>query len=160
MERNRAPGELHYIHQSTDFLSCSLPEQEIATMSSLIWLALPALLALVLVSKFVSNGKVPPEQTFRCAKCGTRSAHNERTIEAWRQGKQKLFLPQLPQNLANRKRIPSPERPTAGGTNGLPRTVRSSNCFVGEYGDAGHFSDMSGLLRSIRPQLSSSPARV
>lgn len=52
--------------------------------------------------------------------------------------------PRTPRREGPATGIPSPETPTACWTNGLPRTVRSSYCFVGEYGDASHFSDMSG----------------
>jgi len=77
-------------------------------MSSLIWLALPVLLAIILVSKFVTNGKVPPEETFRCTKCGTRTVHNERTINAWRQGKHKFFCRNCHKNWLSESEFHSP----------------------------------------------------
>jgi hypothetical protein len=40
---------------------------------------------------FRDSGRLPPQKTFRCARCSTNEMHSSRTIEAWRAGKKKLF---------------------------------------------------------------------
>ena len=47
-------------------------------------------LAAVVVWLFVGR-RLPPQKTFRCARCSTIEAHSARTIDAWRAGKTKLF---------------------------------------------------------------------
>lgn len=60
-------------------------------MTLMMFLALVIVLALFVVAKFVSTGKIPPEKGFRCSKCGNYAVHDERTIKAWRNEKHKFF---------------------------------------------------------------------
>lgn len=45
---------------------------------------------LALVAKLVPK-RQPPEKFFKCSRCHTLTRHNNRTIEAWRNGKPKFF---------------------------------------------------------------------
>jgi hypothetical protein len=45
---------------------------------------------LALVAKLVPK-RQPPERFFKCSRCHTLTRHNNRTIEAWRNGKPKFF---------------------------------------------------------------------
>ena len=47
--------------------------------------------ALLLLPRIFRRSRRPKETTFRCARCATVAAHSNRTIEAWRAGKSKLF---------------------------------------------------------------------
>src|SRR5690606_28901604 len=49
-----------------------------------------ALLGVFLLSRLAPK-RMPPQKSFRCGRCGTSALHNERTAEAWRQGKTKFF---------------------------------------------------------------------
>lgn len=40
---------------------------------------------------FFGSSRLPPQKTFRCARCSVVETHSSRTIEAWRSGKTKLF---------------------------------------------------------------------
>jgi hypothetical protein len=51
-----------------------------------------AVIALVIGGRwFRGSGRMPPQKTFRCARCSAVEAYSHRTIEAWRAGKAKLF---------------------------------------------------------------------
>ena len=47
--------------------------------------------ALLLLPRLWRGSRRPKETTFRCARCSAVAAHTDRTIEAWRSGKEKLF---------------------------------------------------------------------
>ena len=55
-----------------------------------IGIAFLAVFALSLVDKLIPKAR-PKENYFKCARCGTRTPHSERTIEAWRNKKTKFF---------------------------------------------------------------------
>jgi hypothetical protein len=40
---------------------------------------------------FLSSGRLPPQKTFRCARCSIVEPYSRRTIDAWKDGKAKLF---------------------------------------------------------------------
>lgn len=51
-----------------------------------------AVIALIVgVKWFRGSARLPPQKTFRCARCSSVEAYSHRTIEAWRAGKAKLF---------------------------------------------------------------------
>jgi len=51
-----------------------------------------AVIGAIVGVKWIFGGRrLPPEKTFRCARCSVVEAHSARTIEAWRVGKTKLF---------------------------------------------------------------------
>ena len=49
-----------------------------------------ALLGFALLSKLIPK-RMPPQKSFKCGRCGTAALHNDRTAEAWRNGKTKFF---------------------------------------------------------------------
>jgi hypothetical protein len=56
----------------------------------IISLAVAALVGLGLVAKLIPQ-RMPPQKSFKCSRCGTAALHNNRTAEAWRNGKAKFF---------------------------------------------------------------------
>jgi hypothetical protein len=53
-----------------------------------------AIVAVVVVGAIVgllSRPKLPPQKSFKCARCSKVSLHNNRTVEAWRRGTKALF---------------------------------------------------------------------
>ena len=53
-------------------------------------IAAAVIVGLFLVAKFFLKAR-PKEKYFKCARCGNRALHSERTIEAWRNKKTKFF---------------------------------------------------------------------
>ena len=49
-----------------------------------------ALLGIAFLSKLIPK-RMPPQKSFKCGRCGTGALHNDRTAEAWRNGKTKFF---------------------------------------------------------------------
>jgi hypothetical protein len=48
--------------------------------------------AVLVGARWLRGGRrLPAKKTFRCARCSTVEVHSNRTIEAWRAGKTKLF---------------------------------------------------------------------
>ena len=56
----------------------------------IIAVAVAALVGLGLVAKLIPQ-RMPPQKSFKCSRCGTAALHNNRTAEAWRNGKAKFF---------------------------------------------------------------------
>jgi hypothetical protein len=57
-------------------------------------IAVGVVVALVLGVFRKSGGhRMPPQPSFACGRCRTITNHNQRTIEAWRNGKTKFFCP-------------------------------------------------------------------
>jgi len=50
-----------------------------------------AVIAILIAARWLRTHRMPPQKTFRCARCSAIEAHSQRTIEAWRSGKAKLF---------------------------------------------------------------------
>lgn len=76
---------LSYLGMAWTFRAGELP--------ALIWISSLVVfvpLAAMVVWLFVGR-RLPPQKTFRCARCSTIEARSARTIEAWRAGKTKLF---------------------------------------------------------------------
>jgi hypothetical protein len=64
----------------------------IALDSSTVALIVGFGIALVLVARWLrGGGRKPAQKSFRCARCSSVEAYSNRTIEAWRAGKTKLF---------------------------------------------------------------------
>ena len=77
-------------------------------------------LLLLTALRAVLGGARPRNPQFKCARCGTLSDHNKRTIEAWRNKRNKLYCQQCHvQWLAS--------QPTQGSDPFVP--VGSSGCF-------------------------------
>lgn len=53
-------------------------------------IAIAAVIAISLAARFLPKRK-PAEKFFKCARCNAVSPHNDRTVEAWRNNKAKLF---------------------------------------------------------------------
>ena len=53
-------------------------------------IAAAVIVGLFLVAKFFLKAR-PKEKYFKCARCGARAPHSDRTIEAWRNRKTKFF---------------------------------------------------------------------
>jgi len=53
-------------------------------------IALVVIVGLFLAGKLFPKAR-PKEPHFKCARCGNRALHSERTIEAWRNKKTKFF---------------------------------------------------------------------
>ena len=49
-----------------------------------------AILGIALFGKLVPK-RMPPQKSFKCGRCGIAALHNNRTAEAWRNGKTKFF---------------------------------------------------------------------
>jgi hypothetical protein len=50
-----------------------------------------AVVAVIVGATWFRGRRLPPQKTFRCARCAAVEAFSHRTIEAWRAGKAKLF---------------------------------------------------------------------
>lgn len=50
-----------------------------------------AALMLLTTLRAVLGGSRPRNRHFKCARCGTLTSHNERTLEAWRNKRTKFF---------------------------------------------------------------------
>lgn len=81
-------------------------------------LAIAVVLGLIVVQRFVSTGKVPPEKGFRCSKCGNYAAHDDRTIKAWRNDKHKFFCRSCHRDWLAQNEGRSRPSPTAGPNTG------------------------------------------
>lgn len=53
------------------------------------WVAMAVVVVLGALSRLRPK-RQPPSPVFTCARCGTASRHNNRTAEAWRDGKSRL----------------------------------------------------------------------
>ena len=60
------------------------------SLEIIIALAVAALIGLGLVAKLIPQ-RMPPQKSFKCSRCGAAALHNNRTAEAWRNGKAKFF---------------------------------------------------------------------
>ena len=60
------------------------------TVEMLFGVAIVASAVIALVVKFLPKRK-PPSPVFRCGRCGTSARHDQRTSQAWRDGKSKFF---------------------------------------------------------------------
>src|SRR5690606_35533747 len=49
-----------------------------------------ALLGISFLGKLIPK-RMPPQKSFKCGRCGISTSHNDRTAEAWRNGKTKYF---------------------------------------------------------------------
>lgn len=56
----------------------------------IIAVAIVALVGFALVAKLIPQ-RMPPDKAFQCGRCGITALHNDRTAEAWRNGKAKFF---------------------------------------------------------------------
>nr|CAP48764.1 putative integron gene cassette protein [uncultured bacterium]CAP49083.1 putative integron gene cassette protein [uncultured bacterium] len=56
----------------------------------LVGVVVAALVGIALVGKLVPK-RMPPQKSFKCGRCGVAALHNNRTAEAWRNGKTKFF---------------------------------------------------------------------
>jgi len=66
------------------------------------------------------RGRLPSQKTFRCARCSVVEAHSNRTIEAWRAGKTKLFCGSCHAKwLQSQPRAPRAGRPSGSGCLGV-----------------------------------------
>jgi hypothetical protein len=78
-------------------------------------IAVVLVLVLAIVGKLLPK-RQPPSPLFKCARCGTTARHNNRTAEAWRSGKARLFCQAChAQWLASQ-------------THGLPSSSRNPGC--------------------------------
>lgn len=50
-----------------------------------------ALIVVVIVLALLKRKRQPPSRIFKCGRCGNAAHHNERTSEAWRNGKSRFF---------------------------------------------------------------------
>ncbi len=50
-----------------------------------------AVVALVAVLGLLKQKRQPPSRIFKCGRCGSAAHHNDRTSEAWRNGKTRFF---------------------------------------------------------------------
>jgi hypothetical protein len=80
-----------------------------------------AAIAVIVGAKWLFGGRrLPPQKTFRCARCSTVEAHSNRTIEAWRAGKRKLFCGSCHAKwLQSQPRAPRLSRPSGSGCLGV-----------------------------------------
>jgi len=62
------------------------------SLEALFGIAMVVVLA-VGILKAVAPKRMPPQPSFSCGRCHTLTKHNNRTIEAWRDGKTKFFCP-------------------------------------------------------------------
>lgn len=60
------------------------------TLETIVGIAVIALVALALVARLIPK-RQPPEKFFKCSRCHALTRHNNRTIEAWRNGKPRFF---------------------------------------------------------------------
>ena len=60
------------------------------SLETIIAVAVAAIVGLVLLAKLIPQ-RMPPQKSFKCSRCGTPALHNDRTSEAWRNGKTKFF---------------------------------------------------------------------
>lgn len=60
------------------------------TPEKIIALVVVVLVGVALLAKLVPQ-RMPPKKLFKCGRCGTGTLHNDRTAEAWRNGKTKFF---------------------------------------------------------------------
>lgn len=60
------------------------------TPETIVGIAVIALVALALVARLIPK-RQPPEKFFKCSRCHALTRHNNRTIEAWRNGKPRFF---------------------------------------------------------------------
>ena len=88
-----------------------------------------AVIRAILTSIFAAK----PPTTFRCARCRREIPHDNRTIEAWRSGKHKLFCPQCHKKW--REAHPAIHVPKPRGNGGclLPLTLILSLFALGAY---------------------------
>ena len=79
----------------------------------------------------IFSTKHPP--TFRCARCRREVPHTDRTVEAWRSGKRKLFCPQCHKKW--RETHPAIHEPEPSGNGGclLPLALILSLFALGGY---------------------------
>jgi hypothetical protein len=54
-------------------------------------IAAVVILLLVVAKRLADKRRLPPNKSFRCARCSTIELHSRRTISAWRSGKTRLF---------------------------------------------------------------------
>jgi len=57
----------------------------------LIFATAVVIVATLAIGTKLMPGRKPASQVFQCSRCGSASRHNDRTTEAWRSGKSKLF---------------------------------------------------------------------
>lgn len=57
---------------------------------NLIYLIIGVVVVSVII-KFISKGRKPPTDDFICARCKKKESYSTRTIEAWRQGFNKIY---------------------------------------------------------------------
>jgi len=76
-------------------------------------LVIVGVIALLLLPRLLRRSRRPRETTFRCAGCSRVSAHSNRTIEAWRAGKTRLFCGNCHVDWLRRQPVGSTRRPTA-----------------------------------------------
>jgi len=57
---------------------------------TIIAVAVIAIIGLALIAKLIPQ-RMPPQKSFKCGRCGAAALHNNRTAEAWRNGKTKFF---------------------------------------------------------------------
>ena len=78
-------------------------------------------IAAILGAKWVfGRGRLPPQKTFRCARCSAVESHSTRTIEAWRAGKTKLFCGSCHAKwLQSQPRAPRTRRSSSSGCLGV-----------------------------------------
>lgn len=60
------------------------------SLEEIIGVVIVGVIVLSFVGKFLPK-RQPQEKYFKCSRCGTVSPHTERTIEAWRNNKNKFF---------------------------------------------------------------------
>ncbi len=75
--------------------------------------------------------RMPPSKSFKCGRCGTQATHNDRTAEAWRNGKTKFFC-QSCHHKWLQSQPPRPSYPSSGRGGYTTRASpgRGSGCLV------------------------------
>jgi hypothetical protein len=76
-----------------------------------------AIVAIFAVARwFRGSGRLPAGKSFRCSRCGVVEVYTNRTLEAWRAGKSKLFCKSCHSKwLQSQSRKPATTRPSGAG---------------------------------------------
>ena len=76
---------------------------------------------LAAIIRLLFRPKRPPHKSFKCTRCSIVSAHNDRTIQAWRGGAKKLFCDSCHRIwLSSQPNLHKQSRPSQGRFPGAP----------------------------------------
>jgi len=78
-----------------------------------------AIIAVVVIVTLLRSRKKPKEKYFTCARCSANSAHTNRTIEAWRNGKTKFFCTACHTKWLQSQPTSASSRPSGSGCLGV-----------------------------------------